>query len=160
MDGWSIPRLQVASKCCSNPLSNRQLPTSGRFFDMLWDAKTYSLPAVGQLWRVTALCVLKKSQHVQDLFKWKKSDEFRKQHVVLNASHSGLRLLRCPGRDGPQDFQLPFPCWSNFASTSQPWAFGFAHPFAQGFPTPRWCTGRCFSWHGPGINLQQTPVGL
>ena len=58
--------------------------------------------------------MLKKSQHVQDLFKWKKSDEFRKQHVVLNASHSGLRLLRCPGRDGLQDFQLPFPCWSKF----------------------------------------------
>ena len=24
MDGWSIPQLQVRSKCCSNPLRNRQ----------------------------------------------------------------------------------------------------------------------------------------
>jgi hypothetical protein len=53
---------------------------------------------------------------------------------------------------------LPFPRWPNFASTSQPWAFEFAHPFAQGFPTRRWCTGRCLSWHGLNFNLQQTPV--
>ena len=54
------------------------------------------------------------------LSKWKISDEFRKQHMIKTALRTLLRLLRCPGRDGPQDFQLPFPCWSNFASTSQP----------------------------------------
>jgi hypothetical protein len=49
---------------------------------------------------------------------------------------------------------LLFPHWPNFASTSQPSVLGFAHPFAQGFPTRRWCTEKCHSWYGPGINLQ------
>ena len=164
MDGWSIPRLQVPSKCCSNTLRNRQLPISGQFF-----STCYEMPKLirCQLWvssDESRPCACSRSHNMYktrlNMFKWKISDEFRKQHVVLNAFHSGLRLLRCPGRDGPQDFQLPFSRWSNFASAFQPWALGFARPFAQGFPTRRWCTERCLSWHGPGINLQQTPVGL
>ena len=54
------------------------------------------------------------------LSKWKISDEFRKQHMIKTTLHTLLRLLRCPGRDGPQDFQLPFPRWPNFASAFQP----------------------------------------
>ena len=142
------------------PPSSAPRYVTGRFFDMPWDAKTHSLPAVGQLWRATALCVLRKSQPNSLIIKLKRSDAFRKQHGIQNVLHSRRRLLRCPGPNGPQDFPLLFPHWSNFASTSQPWALEFAHPFAQGFPTRRWCTGGCLSWHGPGINLQQTPVGL
>ena len=129
-------------------------------FSTCHEMQTHSLPAVGQLWRATALCVLRKSQPNSLIIKLKRSDAFRKQHGIQNVLHSRRRLLRCPGPNGPQDFLLLFPHWPNFASTSQPWALEFAHPFAQGFPTRRWCTGGCLSWHGPGINLQQTPVGL
>ena len=93
------------------------------------------------------------------IIKSKRSDEFRKQHGIQNALHSRRQLLRCPGPNGSQDFQLPVPRWPNFASASEPWAFEFDHPFAQDFPIRRWCTREYISWHDARINLQPTLLG-
>lgn len=147
-----LSQVQTTSKRFYKPLwqlRNRQQDTARTnlwtTFRMVKKCQTFFSDSCGSALTSHGLVRAQEVTTCTRLSKWKISDEFRKQHMIKTALHTLLRLLRCPGRDGPQDFQLPFPRWPNFASAFQTCSLEFAYPFSQGFPTQRWCTRRCLS---------------
>ena len=90
-------------------------------------------------------CACSRSHNVYKIYcNLNRSGGFLKQHVIESTLHSESRL----GPGCPQDFPLPVPRWTDFASAFQPWALEFAYPSAWGSLISRWWNRRCLSWHG------------